>query len=80
MNNRGKTISNKLEQKILKDLLNYNLSIACIAKDNGLSPETVRKIFEQARVIIRSILLICQEYYHLMNLKQILTVENILLF
>ena len=48
LNNRGKTISNKLEQKILKDLLNYNLSIACIAKDNGLSPETVRKIFEQA--------------------------------
>ena len=44
----GKTISNKLEQKILKDLLNYNLSIAYIAKDNGLSPGTVRKIFEQA--------------------------------
>ena len=41
----GKTISNKLEQKILKDLLNYNLSIAYIAKDNGLSPRTVRKIF-----------------------------------
>lgn len=39
----GKTISNKLEQKILKDLLNYNLSIAYIAKDNGLSPGTVKK-------------------------------------
>ena len=26
LNNQGKTISNKLEQKILKDLLNYNLS------------------------------------------------------
>ena len=48
LNNQDKTISNKLEQKILKDLLNYNLSIAYIAKDNGLSPETVRKIFEQA--------------------------------
>lgn len=48
LNNQGKTISNKLEQKILKDLLNYNLSIAYIAKDNGLSPGTVRKIFEQA--------------------------------
>ena len=40
-------ISNKSEQKILKALLNYNLSIAHIAKNNGLSPETVRKIFEQ---------------------------------
>mgnify|MGYP004594533799 CR=1 FL=1 len=48
LNNQGKTISNKLEQKILKDLLNYNLSIAYIDKDNGLSPGTVRKIFEQA--------------------------------
>lgn len=48
LNNQGKTISNKLEQKILKDLLNYNLSIAYIAKDNGLSQVTVRKIFEQA--------------------------------
>lgn len=27
INNKNKTISNKLEQKILKDLLNYNLSI-----------------------------------------------------
>lgn len=48
LNNQGKTISNKLEQKILKDLLNYNLSIAYIAKDSGLRPGTVRKIFEQA--------------------------------
>ena len=48
LNNQGKTISNKLEQKILKDLLNYNISIAYIDKDNGLSPGTVRKIFEQA--------------------------------
>lgn len=48
LNNHGKSISNKLEQKILKDLLNYNLSISFIAKENGLSPGTVRNIFKKA--------------------------------
>ena len=32
LNNKGKTISNKLEQKVLKDLLNYNLSIKYISE------------------------------------------------
>ena len=48
LNNHGKNISNKLEQKILKDLLNYNLSISGIAKENDLSPGTVRSIFKNA--------------------------------
>ena len=48
LNNRGKTISNKLEQKILKDLLNYNLSISYIAKENKVSPGTVRNILKNA--------------------------------
>lgn len=44
LNQKGKTLSNKLEQKILKDLLNYNLSIKYIAKDNNVTPGTVRNI------------------------------------
>ena len=48
LNNHRKSVSNKLEQKILKDLLNYNLSISFIAKENGLSPGTVRNIFRKA--------------------------------
>lgn len=48
LNNHGKNISNKLEQKILKDLLNYNLSISGISKENDLSLGTVRSIFKNA--------------------------------
>ena len=48
MNNKGKSISNKLEQKVLKDLLNYNLSIKYIALENKISSYTVRKILENA--------------------------------
>ena len=48
LNNKGKSISNKLEQKVLKDLLNYNLSIKYIAKENKISSYTVRKILENA--------------------------------
>ena len=44
LNQKGKTISNKLEQKLLKDLLNYNLSIKYIAKINNISSYTVRNI------------------------------------
>ncbi len=44
LNQKGKTISNKLEQKVLKDLLNYNLSIKYIAKINNISSYTVRNI------------------------------------
>ena len=32
----------------MKDLLNYNLSISGIAKENDLSPGTVRSIFKNA--------------------------------
>lgn len=48
LNNKGKNISNKLEQKILKDLLNYNLSIKYIAKENNVNSESVRKILKNA--------------------------------
>ena len=44
LNNKGKNISNKLEQKILKDLVNYNLSIKYIAESNNVSSGTVRNI------------------------------------
>jgi transposase len=48
LNNKGKTISNKLEQKVLKDLLNYNLSIKYIAETNNISTYAVRKILLNA--------------------------------
>ena len=48
LNQKGKTISNKLEQKILKDLLNYNLSIKYIAKENNVSSGSVRNILKNA--------------------------------
>lgn len=67
LNNQGKTISNKLEQKILKDLLNYNLSIAYIAKDSGLRPGTVRKIFEQA---------MSNYLQHIINLPRLLSFDE----
>lgn len=48
LNNKGKTISNRLEQKILKNLLNYNLSLKYIAQENNVSSGTVRNILENA--------------------------------
>ncbi len=48
LNQKGKTISNKLEQKILKDLLNYNLSIKYIANVNDVSSGIVRNILKNA--------------------------------
>lgn len=48
LNNHGKSILNKLEQKILKDLLNYNLSISFIAKENCWSLGIVRNILKKA--------------------------------
>ena len=48
LNNKGKTISNKLEQKVLKDLLNYNLSIKYISESNNISSFSVRRILEIA--------------------------------
>ena len=44
LNQRGKTISNKVVQKVLKDLLNYNLSIKYIANINNISSGSVRNI------------------------------------
>lgn len=48
LNNKRKTISNKVEQKILKDLLNYNLSIRYIAKENKINDMSVRNILKRA--------------------------------
>ena len=48
LNENGKSISNKLEQKVLKDLLNYNLSIKYIASINNISPGSVRNILLNA--------------------------------
>ena len=48
LNQKGKTISNKLEQKVLKDLLNYNLSIKYIAESNGITTGSVRNILINA--------------------------------
>lgn len=48
LNRSGKTISNKLEQKVLKDLLNYNLSIKYIAESNNISSDSVRNILLNA--------------------------------
>lgn len=48
LNNKGKNISNKLEQKVLKDLMNYNLSIKYIAKENNISTGSVRNILLNA--------------------------------
>lgn len=48
LNNKGKSISNKLEQKVLRELLKYNLSIKYIARENKISSYTVRKILENA--------------------------------
>lgn len=48
INNKNKTLTNKLEQKILKDLLDYNLSIKYIAESNNVSSGTVRNILINA--------------------------------
>ena len=48
LNEKGKTITTSLEQKILKDLLNYNLSLKYIAEDNNVSAGTVRNILKNA--------------------------------
>jgi len=49
LNGKGRSISNKLRQKILKDLLDYNLSIKYIAEHNGnISTGEVRNILKEA--------------------------------
>ena len=47
INNKRSNISNKLKQKVLKDLLSYNLSLKYIANENNISEDTVRKILEE---------------------------------
>lgn len=48
VNEENKSISTKLEQKILKDLLEYNLTLKYIAKNNNISDMTVRNILLNA--------------------------------
>ena len=48
LNQKGKTLSNKLIQKILKDLLDYNLTIRYISINNNVSDYTVRSILKNA--------------------------------
>lgn len=67
LNQKGKTVSNKLEQKILKDLLNYNLSIKYIAKDNNVNSGTVRNILKNAM----------SEYpEHIINLPKVISFDE----
>ena len=51
LNNSNESLSNKLKQEILKDLLNYNLSLKYInwnAYENNISDNTVRNILVDA--------------------------------
>ena len=48
INNKRCSISNKLKQKILKELLRYNLSLKYIANENNVSEDTVRDILKEA--------------------------------
>lgn len=64
---KGKTISNKLEQKDLMDLLNYNLSIKYIADINNISSYTVRNI----------LLIAMSEYLeHIKNLPRLISFDE----
>jgi len=47
INNKGKKLSLKLEQKILIDLREYNLSLKYIAKNNNVSDNTVRNVLKE---------------------------------
>lgn len=67
LNQKNKTLSNKLEQKILKDLLNYNLSIKYVAEINNVSPGTVRNILLNAM----------SEYpEHIVNLPKVISFDE----
>ena len=48
INSKNKSISEKLRIKILQDLLDYNLSLKWIAKENNVSDMTVRNILSDA--------------------------------
>lgn len=47
INGLKKTLSKKLEQKILQDLRNYNLSLKYIAINNNISDTTVRRVLKE---------------------------------
>lgn len=47
INGFGKSISLKLEQKILMDLRNYNLSLSYIATTNNVTDNTVRNVLKR---------------------------------
>lgn len=48
LNDKNTSISNKLKQKILKDLKEYNLTLDYIAINNEVSDNTVRNILKEA--------------------------------
>lgn len=48
LNEKNASITNKLKQKILKDLLNYNLSLKYISEENRVNDMTVRNILKGA--------------------------------
>ena len=67
LNAKGKTMTNKLTQKILKDLLKYNLSIKYIAEENNVSPGTVRNVLIEAM----------DEYpKHIKNLPKVISLDE----
>ena len=69
LNQKGKTISNKLEQKILKDLLNYNLSMKYIGESNNISSDSVRKILKNA---------MSKYPEHIINLPRVISLDEYL--
>ena len=50
INASNSSIGNKLKQKVLKDLLNYNLSLKYIANENNISDNEVRNILIESFV------------------------------
>lgn len=67
LNQKGKTISNKLEQKVLKDLLNYNLSMKYIGESNNISSDSVRKILKNA---------MSKYPEHMINLPRVISLDE----
>lgn len=68
----NKNISNKVEQKVLKDLKQYSLSLKYIAEENNISDNIVRNILKDHMKDYQKKVINLQELYHLVNLKQII--------
>jgi len=67
LNEEGCNISNKLKQKVLKDLLNYNLSLKYIAKENNISDNEVRTLLKKTM----------KEYpAHVKNLPKVISMDE----